>query len=356
MVTRTDEAQLTEVRQQAQRLDLSKIERRLHDVVDLASGRIETPLRDRMSRVGWLKIKNSSELIGGRNETWQQAGGGKKIDHALRAPPRVLGRDRAPRCYRRLSWHSTATVFALAFVALVALLEPTLTRLSASGEATMAATGSRAVVDTGIGMTGEQQAKLFQDFTQADSLTARRYSGTGLGLALSRKLARMMGGDVTVTSELGKGSVFTVRLPAWHDELSPSFNHVLGKREQIRWYFKPESPRGFEVEREREARWLQYGPVGGRPGRSLAHVSSAVKGGLPLRQLLHNLLEHLSGIILATAAFSSRKPVHRGHHAGGQHAAGHFGKFAFGQLAIGILAHNHAPLCAVADHSALGAQ
>jgi signal transduction histidine kinase len=70
-----------------------------------------------------------------------------------------------------------------------------------------------AVADTGIGMTAEQQAKLFQDFTQADSLTARRYGGTGLGLAISRKLARMMGGDVTVTSEAGKGSVFTVRLP-----------------------------------------------------------------------------------------------------------------------------------------------
>jgi signal transduction histidine kinase len=70
-----------------------------------------------------------------------------------------------------------------------------------------------AVADNGIGMTAEQQAKLFQDFTQADSLTARRYGGTGLGLAISRKLARMMGGDVTVTSEPGKGSVFTVRLP-----------------------------------------------------------------------------------------------------------------------------------------------
>jgi signal transduction histidine kinase len=71
-----------------------------------------------------------------------------------------------------------------------------------------------AVADSGIGMTAEQQAKLFQDFTQADSLTARRYGGTGLGLAISRKLARMMGGDVTVTSEPGKGSVFTVRLPS----------------------------------------------------------------------------------------------------------------------------------------------
>jgi GAF domain-containing protein/CheY-like chemotaxis protein len=71
-----------------------------------------------------------------------------------------------------------------------------------------------AVADTGIGMTAEQQAKLFEEFTQADSMTAQRYGGTGLGLAITRKLARMMGGDVTVESESGKGSVFTVRLPA----------------------------------------------------------------------------------------------------------------------------------------------
>jgi signal transduction histidine kinase/CheY-like chemotaxis protein len=71
-----------------------------------------------------------------------------------------------------------------------------------------------AVADTGIGMTAEQQGKLFEEFTQADSSTARRYGGTGLGLAITRKLARMMGGDVTMASEPGKGSVFTVRLPA----------------------------------------------------------------------------------------------------------------------------------------------
>jgi PAS domain S-box-containing protein len=70
-----------------------------------------------------------------------------------------------------------------------------------------------AVADSGIGMTAEQQGKLFAEFTQADASTAQRFGGTGLGLAITRKLARMMGGDVTVTSELGKGSVFTVRLP-----------------------------------------------------------------------------------------------------------------------------------------------
>jgi len=69
------------------------------------------------------------------------------------------------------------------------------------------------VSDTGIGMTPEQQAKLFEEFSQADKTTAQRFGGTGLGLAITRKLARMMGGDVTVASEPGKGSVFTVRLP-----------------------------------------------------------------------------------------------------------------------------------------------
>jgi GAF domain-containing protein len=70
-----------------------------------------------------------------------------------------------------------------------------------------------AVADTGIGLTEEQQAKLFEEFSQADATTAQRFGGTGLGLAITRKLARMMGGDVTVASEPGKGSVFTVRLP-----------------------------------------------------------------------------------------------------------------------------------------------
>jgi CheY-like chemotaxis protein/anti-sigma regulatory factor (Ser/Thr protein kinase) len=70
------------------------------------------------------------------------------------------------------------------------------------------------VHDTGIGMTPEQLAKLFEAFSQADAATTRKYGGTGLGLALSRRLCRMMGGDVTVESEVGRGSTFTIRLPA----------------------------------------------------------------------------------------------------------------------------------------------
>jgi signal transduction histidine kinase len=69
-----------------------------------------------------------------------------------------------------------------------------------------------AVADTGIGMTPEQMGKLFQEFSQASS-TASKYGGTGLGLVISRRFCQMMGGDITVESEPGRGSTFTIRLP-----------------------------------------------------------------------------------------------------------------------------------------------
>jgi signal transduction histidine kinase len=69
------------------------------------------------------------------------------------------------------------------------------------------------VADTGIGMTPEQMEKLFQEFSQASSKTASKYGGTGLGLIISRRFCQMMGGDITLESEPGRGSTFTIRLP-----------------------------------------------------------------------------------------------------------------------------------------------
>jgi PAS domain S-box-containing protein len=77
------------------------------------------------------------------------------------------------------------------------------------------------VSDSGIGMTGEQLSKLFQPFTQAETTTHKQYGGTGLGLALTKRFCEMMGGEVSVESEVGRGSTFVIRLPAFATPPNP---------------------------------------------------------------------------------------------------------------------------------------
>ncbi len=80
------------------------------------------------------------------------------------------------------------------------------------------------VTDTGIGMTEDQVARLFQDYSQADASITRKYGGTGLGLAISQRFCRLLGGELVVQSELGRGSSFTLRVPVSAPTLAPIFN------------------------------------------------------------------------------------------------------------------------------------
>src|SRR5262249_13796553 len=141
-----------------------------------------------------------------------------------------------------------------------------------------------AVVDTGIGMTAEQQAKLFEEFSQADALTARHFGGTGLGLAITRKLARMMGGDVTVASEPGKGSVFTVRLPGGVDSPARTFAES-GRRPKRR--LRPRHRRRCHRARtscgSAQGRGIFCRDRVGRIGGTQARQGTAAEGNYPRR-------------------------------------------------------------------------
>jgi signal transduction histidine kinase/ActR/RegA family two-component response regulator len=85
------------------------------------------------------------------------------------------------------------------------------------------------IADTGVGIPKDKLAAIFDSFTQADSSTTRKYGGTGLGLTIAQQLARMMGGDIKVKSELGQGSVFSVTIKA-RASLHPSSHDMVDEK------------------------------------------------------------------------------------------------------------------------------
>jgi len=101
------------------------------------------------------------------------------------------------------------------------------TKFTSNGDISLApkrqgAAMSFIIRDTGLGMTPEQLSKLFQNFVQADASTTKRYGGTGLGLAITKRFCQALGGDVSVESEPGKGSTFTIMLPDRQSKAEPA--------------------------------------------------------------------------------------------------------------------------------------
>ena len=188
--------------------------RLINDILDLSKIESGTTSID-VHQVSFLEVRDEVE------RTFRQVAAQKSLDFAVElAPslPRAVSTD--PTRLQQVLKNLLSNAFKFTRAGGVRLdVAPATRGWSRGNESLNRARGvvSFAISDTGIGIAPDKQAVVFEAFQQADMETSRRFGGTGLGLAISREIAQLLGGEITLTSQPGEGSIFTLFLPVVYD-------------------------------------------------------------------------------------------------------------------------------------------
>ena len=156
------------------------------------------------------------------------------------------------------------------------------------------------VRDTGIGIPEDRVDRLFRTFSQVDASTTRRYGGTGLGLAICRELVEMMGGEITVESVEGEGSVFRIELPLEVRRESENLSQSSGRLNGVRALIVDDNDTNLQILREQLARWGVFAETEDSGEAALRRIREAASSGTPFEvAILDRLMPGMDGVELA---------------------------------------------------------